>query len=794
MRMTRPLILAMALAMVACGSPEERAAGHLEKAEQFLEQGDTVKAKLEAQNAAQIQPKNAQARMLLAKIAEKDGEYRAAIGHLLVAVDADPDFVEARIKLGNYYFLGRAAEQAREQADAALKLAPDNAEAHLLNARVKYLEKDLDAAVAEVERALELDPALVDAIMFRAGLYAEQEKFDEAFAIVEDGIGKVEASAAEPLRLFRLALLRRSGKNEEFEQDLLALARDFPDKLEYQYGLAQFYAGENRVDDAERVIRELIASRPEETQPKLALVRLLAARRSQDDAVAAMQKFVEDDPQNLELRLALGSLYETYGRSDEAYATYEELARLAGREKEGLAARNRMVVLKLRAEDLDAARALNDAILDDVPDEPRALLVRAAFHYSEGKLDDAIADLRVVLRKEEGSERALLLLARSYLRNGDAVLAQETYRRLLAVRPGHEEASRELAALLATQGDPDAAEEVLRARLDVDPEDAQAKAALVQTLLAQQDIEAAEVEARSLVDVNADNALAQFQLGRVLQAKGSVDEAVQAYKLTLEEDPNAMAALQGLVGLLVQNGRSAEALDYIQSYLQQNPGQPVARLLLGGLYARMGERDKAREVYESLIAEQPKAAQPYVALASLEEPGSEEQRAIYRRGYEANPQDPSLALLLTTSLEKAGRYDEAMQIYEKLIESNPDNLIAVNNLAALLLDRRDDAASHQRALELAKRLEKQEQPALLDTVGWAYYRNGDFGRAVRLLERAVAGAPNLAVLHYHLGMAYLRNNNPVGAKQELKKALESEQADFPGLDEARSTLAELENA
>ncbi len=790
----RLLILAAALLIAACGSPEERAEGHLAKAEQFLAQGDVVKAKLEAQNAAQIQPKNPKARLLLAKIAEQEGEYRNAIGHLLVAVDADPSFVEARIKLGGYYFLGRAVDEARAQADAVLALAPDDAEAHLLDARVKYLEQDLAGATAAVEHALELDPRLVDALMFKAGLLAEQEQFDEAFALVESGIASVDAKAAEPLRLFRLALLRRAGRNDEFEQDLLALARDFPGKTAYQYGLAQFYAGEDRLDDAERVIRELIAAQPEEAEPKLALVRLLAARRGQEKAVTALQKFVEDDPQNLQLRLALGSLYETYGRSDEAFATYAELAKLAAREKEGLRARNRMVALKLREQDVEGARALNDAILEEVPDEPQALLVRAAFHYSEGELDDAIADLRVVLRKDESSERALLLLARAYLRNGDAVLAQESYRRLLAVHPGHDMASRELAALLATQGDPGAAEEVLRARLDVDPKDTQAKAALVQTLLAQQALEAAELEARSLVDVNADNALAQFQLGRVLQAKGSVEEAVAAYKLTLEENPNAVAALQGLVSILVQNGRTGEAMNYVQSYLQQNPGQPVARLLLGGLYQRMGDRDRAREVYESLIADQPQAPQPYIARASLEEAGSDAQRAIYRRAYEANPQDPRLGLLLTTSLEQAGRYEEAMAIYAELIEANPENLIAVNNLAALLLDHRDDAESHRRALELARKLEGQEQAPLLDTVGWAYYRNGDYQRAVRYLERAVAGAPEMAILHYHLGMAYARNNNPVGARQALNKALELAAEDFPGIDEARAALAELEKA
>ena len=105
MNLIRLLILVISIAaLTACGSPEERSAQHLAKAEQLLEQDDIVKAKLEAQNAAQILPKDPDARVMLAKIAEQEQEYRTAVGHLLVAVDADPNHVEARLKLGNYYF------------------------------------------------------------------------------------------------------------------------------------------------------------------------------------------------------------------------------------------------------------------------------------------------------------------------------------------------------------------------------------------------------------------------------------------------------------------------------------------------------------------------------------------------------------------------------------------------------------------------------------------------------------------------------------------------------------------
>jgi len=64
--------------------------------------------------------------------------------------------------------------------------------------------------------------------------------------------------------------------------------------------------------------------------------------------------------------------------------------------------------------------------------------------------------------------------------------------------------------------------------------------------------------------------------------------------------------------------------------------------------------------------------------------------------------------------------------------------MAANNLAALILDYRSDSGSYKRALKLTRGFEGSDQAALLDTLGWAYYRNGEMDNAIRLLKAAVA--------------------------------------------------------
>jgi tetratricopeptide (TPR) repeat protein len=311
----------------------------------------------------------------------------------------------------------------------------------------------------------------------------------------------------------------------------------------------------------------------------------------------------------------------------------------------------------------------------------------------------------------------------------------------------------------------------------------------------QDDWEAAEAEARRIVATEDAQGIGAFQLGRVLEAQKQYEQATEAFMLALEKNPEAVQMLQGLARSLNAQGRDEETIAYLRRQVKEYPDQLGARLMLGGALSGQGQTDEAKEIFESVIASDPALSVGYIALAGLYGTDPDARVEIYRRGLTAIPAHPQLGLLLATEYEVQGRYDEAIDLYDELLDANPDVALALNNLAALLLDfRYDDRASVQRALELAERLDETDNPAVIDTVGWAYYRAGDAQKAVGYLERAVAGAGEAPVLRYHLGMAYLAADNPVGAKQELDKALQLAKADFVGIEEARATLASLQES
>lgn len=788
MSVVRCLLLACAVALAACSSPEDKAAAHVERARELMAAGEYAQAKLEAKSAAQILPKNAAAQLLLAKLAWRDGDYSAAFPHLQMAVESEPGLIEARLRLGDLYLAAGDIKSAQGELDAAARLAPDSAGTHLLAGRLLIAQNENAAGEAEIDAALAADPTLVDAINIKASLLSGRGDNAAALAVLERGIEGTKGADQQVMRDSRLKFFRATGQKEAYEAGLEAMIREARDPLPYRYQLLDFYTAEQRSDDQERMLRELVALDPENHAITVRLANFLVGHADAAGAERLLKDSVAKHPDNADLQIALGDYYRFLKRSPEALAAYQAAAaKWPVATDAGQLARNRVAAQHAVDGDMKQARADIDAILEAVPDNPDALLTRAMFLFLDRKYEDAIADLRTVLRRQKSAE-ALLLLARSYVGVGDTVVAKDTYRRLLGDYPGNAEGAKELAVLLSDQGDAAAAADILRQFVAVRPDDAEASAALVQNLLAQRDLAAAEAEAQRMVARGAGGVSADQQFGAVLQARGASEEALARYKAVLDKDPNQVEALAALVQILLDTQRADEAITYLERYPK---GDVAASLLLGKAYSHQGDVAAARTVIGQAIVAQPADGRPYLALAALAPPDSPQQLADLERGWKAARSDTALGLFLGSAYERKGRVEDAIAVYEEIVRQDRASPAVINNLAALLLDHRNDKESLARALELARRLGDATDAIALDTLGWAYYRNDDIANAVRQLERAVASDGRLAIAQYHLGMAYAASGNSVSARQHLAQAVELGGGEQALVANARAALAKL---
>ena len=441
MHLTTLLILAgMLLVLAGCGSPEERAAAHLASAQALFAEGEYEKAKLDVQNTLQIEPKNPQARYLLALIDEQEGDGRSMLQNLLIAVESDPelddpDLVEARIKLGTLYMLARAIDAAAEQSEVAMKLAPENPGAYLLHARLMLVRGQTELGLEALDIAISLDETYADAIGMKALIYQDDDP-DRALAILDEGIERLPRDDTVELREHKLYILNRHGRTDELEAALLSMIGESEeDDPIYQARLARLYRTQGEFDAAETMLRDIAASATDDVEPRIKVVEFLAETKSMEAASEALQEFLEADPDNQGLRTTLGDLYLLDNRREEALAVYREVAERDPLSAEGLLARVKLAADLIETGDIENGGRLIDEILTDDPGFAQALLLRASLRFNEQRYGDAIADLRVMLRKEPQNERGLLLMGRSEAAAGNVILARDAYQRLLNVNP-----------------------------------------------------------------------------------------------------------------------------------------------------------------------------------------------------------------------------------------------------------------------------------------------------------------------------------------------------------------------
>ncbi|UCF90819.1 MAG: tetratricopeptide repeat protein, partial [Desulfobacterales bacterium] len=81
-----------------------------------------------------------------------------------------------------------------------------------------------------------------------------------------------------------------------------------------------------------------------------------------------------------------------------------------------------------------------------------------------------------------------------------------------------------------------------------------------------------------------------------------------------------------------------------------------------------------------------------------------------------------------------------------------------------------------------------DDPHVMDTLGWVYYKKGNYDFAIMEFSDSLAKIPENATVYYHLGLSYNKKGEKTRAREALEKAL-SLDATFKGAEQARNLLS-----
>ncbi|WP_425407752.1 tetratricopeptide repeat protein [Hyphococcus sp.] len=784
----KSLMAASLLALAAaCASPEEKVERYYEDGQEFLEEGELPKAYIQFQNALKINEEHVPSMVGLAEIAEDRNDFQSMFGILQNIVRLDSTQVDAQIKLGKLYLIGSDETAALEQAEKALALEPDNLDAKALKAGVLLKIGDNASAVELAREVVAEDQANAEAVTVLAT--DRSVSGDQEGALEE--INK--ALAVDPeiamLQLLRIHVLQSMGRQEESLDAYAELIDLFPEQSAYRRVYAQELVRRGDLPAARDQLEEIVALEPDNLTAIINVVRLIKRADGTDAAEAKLRSYLESAPENTDLRFALVDYNIEENDFEEARSLLDTMANSDDQDI-ALRAKNKIAAIMLKNGERDQALTLIDEILEADSRNTDALLKSSALLIDQEEYDQAIVNLRTALDNSPDSHDAMMLMAAAFEKQDNFSFAQAEYAKAFEASDQAAPVARQFSRFLLRRKNPNRAEEVLVDSLAANPEDVENLKLLASIRLARQDWRGAEEVATMLERVeNQDELVANIKSASFVGA-GDYESVIENFSPDASNLPLESQPLAALVTSYIRTERIDEAETLLNRIIATDEDNYSARLLLARIHGQRDDEEAYVASLEEAVARAPERPEAYELLYRhyLGQREMDRAAALIEDGLEAAPDNSAMRVFKADVLITQGNREEALDLYADLIDERPNDRIIANNFVSLSSDLRLDEASIARALEAAKTIEDLENPFYRDTVGWAYYRAGEYEKAVEYIAQAVEGVPQNPEMLYHLGAAQFANGDEDAARANLEKALELGGEEFLFQDEARAVL------
>ena len=760
----------LSIQLIACNSPQEEAKKYLDSGYQLLEHGEYSKAKLQFKNALQIDDNLASAWNGLSLAEEKQGHLDKVYYTLNKVVEIEPDNVQAHLKLGKIILAGNLLDKALKKSDLLLSLAPDNPNVRAYRAQVLLQLSDSEGAKKEANLALKLKPKNIDALTVLALEKISSNDLQGAMSYIDKGLHSDNKNIA--LQLLKIKVLNMTNNKNGVINVFKTLISQYPENKDFRFSLAEYYISNNYDADAEKIYKKIVNKYPKDIASKQKYIEFLRKEYSDDKAISQLSEYIRKNPNDYELQYQLAEIYIFNKKYNNAEDIYHKIKKKNLTGTNNFAEKNKLALLALDLNHVsEALKIINEVLKVDDKYEV-ALLTRAKIYIAKGNIDDAVIDLRSLLGNDPENIAALVLLAEAYQKNDSVELANESYNRAIKVDPVNEKIVVEYVNFLVENKQLNLAEEQLQSALEKNPQSLYLMKELAQVYL----MNGKWLKAHDLAEYikkNGNNLIADQILGAVYQGQRQYDQSIEAFKRAYQASPANIQPMIAVVRSYVIAGKREEAISFLESVIKIHPANLYANILLGQGNELNDDLKNAEIYYKNAIKYNPKEALGYTELARfyIDKERYNDAINILKNGLETLPDNVQINLGMARAQEKADNIDAAIQTYEDLLRKDSNLDLASNNLASLLSEHYEDQKSLTRAYDLARKFKHSKNPYFRDTLGWVYYKLGNYTEATTMLQKVVNSLPNVAVFHFHLGMSLLAEGKTDMAKTELEKAI-----------------------
>jgi tetratricopeptide (TPR) repeat protein len=271
---------------------------------------------------------------------------------------------------------------------------------------------------------------------------------------------------------------------------------------------------------------------------------------------------------------------------------------------------------------------------------------------------------------------------------------------------------------------------------------------------------------------------ALFDLASVVNQPETLDLALLYARCAVELRPHLTLGQLLLSDVLSAQNKPELSLEVLSEIPQSSPYWWSARLRVAANLEMLDRTDEAIAQMKAMAAEAPLRAGADMHLGDLlrgkkrfAEAVDAYDEAIQRFQAAGMPERWSLFYSRGIALERSGQWKRAEDDLGRALELKPDQPLVLNYLGYSWIDRGENLERGLKMIEKAVEL-RPEDGYIVDSLGWAHYRLGDYSSAVQYLEKAIELVPEDPTINDHLGDAYWQNGRPIEARYQWRRALQ----------------------
>jgi tetratricopeptide (TPR) repeat protein len=506
-----------------------------------------------------------------------DDYLKLAIEQYQKVTAKDAKDVESWVVLGRLYRVDHNSVEEEKAYNEAIKADPGNEDA-LTGLALLYSD------LGDTRRAIEKLKAVTDKNPSERTLALLARSYEDLrdYKSAAEALQRAVALAPDDLRLIAELAddLFRCNRLDEALHLYQQLAADDPHNPMPPLGISEIYRVQRDFAKARESLDKAKSLEPESLDVRIGEINLLEAEGKPNEAIASLKGLLDetarktysaaDAANRATLLNQLGVFCRNQGQYPQAVEAFRQIAPLEA--KSAPRAAVQIIETYRAAKDLESARKEADAALKKYPDERLVQLTHASVVADLGKIDEAAAEIRGLMKGPDDRDMQLEL-AQVY----------EKGKRYADMAPLLDQAEK-----LSTSDDDKASVHFMRG-------------AMYERM---KKYDAAEAEFRKVLELDSDHAGAMNYLGYMLADRDvRLDEAYQLIKKAVDLDPQNGAYLDSLGWVYYRQGKLNEAEGQLLQALDHIGQDPTVHDHLGDVYFKLGKTKDAITQWQASLKE-----------------------------------------------------------------------------------------------------------------------------------------------------------------------------------------------